>query len=147
MSIKIIAQYLKDLSFQIPHEPQIFLNPQSKPDIAVSIDIDAKKISAENFEIILKISADAKSQNQQLFTCQVSYAGLVALNGIEGEMLEQVLLIYCPNLLFPFLRRIIANLTIDAGFAPLMLDTIDFAELFARRKATEKSTPISDLKN
>ena len=62
-------------------------------------------------------------------------------------MLEQVLLIYCPNLLFPFMRRIISNATADAGFAPLMLDPIDFAALYNRRKAAQNATPISDLKN
>ena len=62
-------------------------------------------------------------------------------------MLEQVLLIYCPNLLFPFLRRIIANISTDGGLAPLMLDPIDFADLYARRKAANNAEPVSDTKN
>lgn len=146
-NIKILAQYVKTLSFEVPQAPEVFMNIQSKPDITLSIDIDAKKLSAENFEITLKISADAKGEKQKLFNCELSYAGLFMLKGVEGDMLEQILLIYCPNLLFPFLRRIVSNVTADAGFAPLMLDPIDFAELYARRKAAEKATPISDTKN
>ena len=66
---------------------------------------------------------------------------------IEGDVLEQILLIYCPNMLFPFLRRIVTTTTADAGFSPLMLDPIDFATLYAKRKATQNSEPVSDVKN
>jgi preprotein translocase subunit SecB len=145
--IKIISQYIKDLSFSLPNAPQIFLNPQDKPDIALSIDIDARKIAEETFEVSLKISAAATVKSEKFFICNLIYAGIFSLQKIEGEMLEQVLLIYCPNLLFPFLRRIISNITSDAGLAPLMLDPIDFADLYARRKAAVEATPISDTKN
>lgn len=146
-NIRIISQYVKDLSFNLSNAPQIFLAPQEKPNIALSIDIDAKKISDELYEIILKISADAKIKNEQFFNCNLSYGGVFNLKELEGEMLEQVLLIYCPNLLFPFIRRIIANITSDAGIAPLMLDPIDFAQLYSRRKAAANSDPINDTKN
>ncbi len=146
-NIRIISQYIKDLSFNLPNSPQVFLSPQDKPNINLSIDIDAKKVSNEIYEIILKISADAKIKNEQFFNCSVSYAGAFELKNIEGDMLEQVLLIYCPNLLFPFLRRIIANITTDAGIAPLMLDPIDFAQLYSRRKAAANAAPINDTKN
>lgn len=146
-NVKIVAQYLKNFSLNAPNSPAVFLNPHDKPNIAVSIDLDAKKISDGHFEVTLKIKADAKSKEEKLFDFDVSYAGLFALEKIEGEMLEQVLLIYCPNLLFPFLRRIITNASTDAGFAPLMLDPIDFALLFAKRKTAENAVPASDSKN
>ncbi len=146
-NIKIISQYIKDLSFEVPSAPSVFLEPKDKPNIAIAIDIDAKKISAEVFEITLKISADATSSDEKLFICEITYSGIFALPKLEGEMLEQILLIYCPNLLFPFLRRIIANVTADAGFSSLMLDPIDFADLYARRKAVSNANPINDTKN
>jgi preprotein translocase subunit SecB len=146
-NVKIISQYIKDLSFELPSAPGIFLNPQDKPDINLSIDIDAKKLSEELFEITLKIGADAKIKNEKLFICEVSYAGLFSLQKIENELLEQILLIYCPNLLFPFLRRIVSNLTSDGGLAPLLLDPIDFAALYSRRKAAADSAPVNDTKN
>jgi preprotein translocase subunit SecB len=146
-NIKIISQFIKTISFNAPEAPQVFLKPIERPDINVSIDINATKIGEENFEVTLKISADAKTKENKLFNCEVIYAGIFGLQKLEGEMLEQVLLIYCPNLLFPFLRRIIANATIDAGFSPLMLDPIDFADLYARRKAAANATPVNDTKN
>jgi preprotein translocase subunit SecB len=146
-NIKIISQYIKDLSFELPSAPSVFLNQQDKPDINLNIDIDAKKISDDLFEVILKISANAKIKKEKFFICEISYAGLFSLQKIEAGMLEQVLLIYCPNLLFPFLRRIVSNLTADSGLAPLMLDPIDFAALYARRKAVAESQPVNDTKN
>ncbi|MBL6664546.1 MAG: protein-export chaperone SecB [Rickettsiales bacterium] len=151
-NVKIISQYIKDLSFNIKNTPNIFLKPTTKPNIALSIDIDAKKISNEkntsNYEITLKITAKAtKDDDEKFFTCNVEYAGIFNIGAIEGDMLEQVLLIYCPNLLFPFVRRIITNISTDAGLAPLMLDPIDFALLYNRRKQATNSQPISDTKN
>ena len=146
-NIKVISQYIKDLSFETPHSPDIFLANQGKPDIELSIDIDAKKISNEIYEIILKISANASTKEKKIFLCEVSYAGLFALQNIEDEMIEQILLIYCPNLLFPFIRRLIANLTSDSGFPPLMIDPIDFTDLYSKRKKINNSEPISNTKN
>lgn len=146
-NVKILSQYIKDLSFEAPQAPQIFFNPIAKPNINLTINIDAKKISDENYEITLKINAEASSEEKKIFICEVEYAGLFQLQKIENEMLEQVLLIYCPNILFPFIRRIIANVTSDGGFAPLMLDLIDFADLYNRRKAVANATPINNTQN
>lgn len=146
-NIKIISQYIKSLSFNIENTPAIFLTPKDKPNISLSIDIDAKKIADDTFEISLKIVADATSQDEQFFKCDILYAGLFKISKIEENMLEQILLIYCPNLLFPYLRRIISNITSDAGLAPLMLDPIDFASLYTKRKQAENSTPVNDTKN
>jgi len=146
-NIKVISQYIKDLSFETPASPDIFLNNYGKPDIALSIDIDAKKISPEIYEIILKISADATVAEKKIFLCEASYAGLFAIKNIEENMMEQILLIYCPNLLFPFLRKLVSNLTIDSGFPPLMIDPIDFADLYSKRKSALDAEPINDTKN
>jgi len=147
-NVKIHAQYIKDLSFKISNTPDIFLNPQDKPDVGLSIDIDAKKISEDGLhEIILKISATATQAKAELFKCDLSYAGLFNISKVKEDMIEQILLIYCPNLLFPFLRKIIASTTADAGLSPLMLDPIDFAALYARKKKVENSEPINDTQN
>jgi preprotein translocase subunit SecB len=146
-NVKILAQYIKDLSFELPGAPEIFSNQQGRPDINVSIDIDAKKISENNFEIGLKIKAESKIADQPFFICELLYCGVFSFGKIDENLLEQILLIYCPNLLFPFVRRIITNLTSDAGLAPLMLDPIDFAELYNRRKKVANAAPVSNLKN
>ena len=81
-NIKVVSQYIKDFSFNLPSAPQIFLNPQHKPDIALSIDIDAKKIGEENFEVSLKIAADATIEDDKLFNCKITYGGLFVLQNI-----------------------------------------------------------------
>lgn len=146
-NIKVASQYIKDLQFDLPSAPDIFLNPQDKPDIALSVDIDAKKLNETLYEISLKIGAKATVKKEQFFNCNITYAGIFAIEKIEKEMIEQVLLIYCPNLLFPYLRRIVTNITTDAGLAPLMLDPIDFAHLYNKRNTIANSEPISDSKN
>ena len=155
-SINIINQYIKDLSIELPHSPQIFLEQSGKPNINISIDIDAKKLinnekeeDKKIFEVILKISAEAettaiqsgdnsKQEAKKLFILEISYAGLFQINEENTEIIEQILLIYCPNLLFPFLRRIASNVVGDAGLPPLMLEPIDFNELYNRRSKQTK---------
>lgn len=136
-NIKISSQYVKDLSFEVPNAPDIFLIPALKPDIALSIDIDAKKLSLNAFEVSLKIKAEAKTKEQDkvIFICEVSYAGIFTLDEKiqDQKEIEAILLIYCPSILFPFARRVVASCTIDGGFPPLMLEPINFAELYEKR--------------
>lgn len=146
-NLKIVSQYIKNLNFDLPSAPQVFLQQQDKPDIAIKVDIDAKKLGDDLFEVSLKIGANATIKKEKFFNCDITYAGIFSIKKVEEQMLEQVLLIYCPNLIFPFLRRIITNIATDAGLAPLMLDPIDFADLYNRRKSVANSTPISDSKN
>ena len=82
-NIKVLTQYIKDLSFEIPNAPQIFLNNQEKPNIGISVDIDAKKIANDAYEIALKIKADAKVAEETLFICEVAYCGIFALQNID----------------------------------------------------------------
>ncbi len=145
-NIKVISQYIKDLSFETPNSPEIFLNNAGKPDIELSIDIDAKKVANNIYEIILKIKANAKA-SKPIFICEVAYAGLFSIENIENDMLEQVLLVYCPNIIFPFARKIIANVVADSGLPPLMIDPIDFSSLYLKRKKIAESEPVSDAKN
>lgn len=144
-NIQINAQYIKDLSFEIPNSPSIFLEAIAKPDIALSIDIDAKKIADHSFEVILKTTAKATKGEKTVFICELSYAGIFTIDArIKDEAeIEAVLLIYCPNLLFPFARKIMSDCTIDGGFPPLMLEPIDFAGLYHKRKEVKNSTSAS----
>lgn len=134
-NIRINSQYVKDLSFEVPNAPEIFLTPNLKPDIALSIDIDAKRLSVNAFEVILKITAQASGNDKIIFICELSYAGVFTLDEKiqDQKEVEEILLIYCPNILFPFARKIIAGCTIDGGFPPLMLEPIDFADLYQKR--------------
>jgi preprotein translocase subunit SecB len=133
MSIKAAKQYIKKLSIEVPNSPDIFIKTNNKPDIEIAIDIDAKKISDLAYEVTLKIKAIA--DQSKLFNANIEYAGIFAFkeDSAIGD-LEEILLVQCPNLLFPFARSIMSNLTSDAGFSPLMLDPIDFLKLYNKRK-------------
>lgn len=146
-NIKVLSQYIKDLSFEVPNSPQIFLGEQQKPDIAVTIDIDAQKIHNDLYEVTLKIIADAQANDERVFICEVAYSGIFSVENVGDHNIEQILVVYCPNLLFPFARRIIANNTLDSGFPPLMINPIDFGELYTRRKNTQETQPANDTTN
>ncbi len=136
-NIRINSQYVKDLSFEVPNAPGIFLTQALKPDIALSIDIEANRLSVNAFEVILKVKADARGDDAKvIFICELSYGGVFTIDEKiqDNQEIEQLLLIYCPNILFPFTRKIIASSTIDGGFPPLMLEPIDFADLYNKRE-------------
>jgi len=131
--IALATQYVKDLSFESPKAPAVFQNKE-RPKIDVFIDVKGVKISDDLFESALTINIKAKHGDETSFIVELTYAGLFALKNIPEKELEQVLLIFCPNLLFPFARRVIADATRDGGMMPLMLDPIDFGQLYFQRK-------------
>lgn len=132
--VRIVAQYIKDLSFENPNAPRSF-QPQEGdgPQIEVSVNVNARKASDELFEVELRINANAKAQMGAIFATELVYAGLFALVNVPEEALEPFLVVEAPRLIFPFARRIIADATRDGGFAPLMLDPIDFASMYLAR--------------
>ena len=142
-NVKINSQYVKDLSFEVPNAPKIFISPSLKPDIDLSIDIDATRLSVNTFEVTLKIKAnatgnfdDVNNENERtIFICELNYGGIFTIDEkIQDQAeIEQILLIYCPNILFPFVRKIVSGCTIDGGFPPLMLEPINFSELYQKR--------------
>lgn len=133
--LTINGQYTKDLSFEAPGTPEIFgLLQEEMPNIQVDIDVQAEGKGENVFEVILSVRAEAKAKDQVAYIAEIAYAGLFTIN-VPPEHLGPVLLIECPMILFPFLRRIVADATGDGGFAPLMLTPIDFASLYQQRMA------------
>lgn len=129
----INGQYVKDLSFEAPNTPQIFGALQAEPpQIQVDIDVQAENKQNNLFEVVLKIRAEARAKDKLAYLLELEYAGIFTVN-VPPEHLGPVLLIECPMILFPFLRRVIADMTGDGGFAPLMLTPIDFADLYRQR--------------
>ncbi len=133
ISLMINGQYTKDLSFEAPNAPDVFPLLQNEiPSIEVNIDVEANPKGDKIYEVALKVRAEAQIQEQLVYLCEVIYAGLFTVN-VAKEQIGPVLLIECPLIIFPFLRRIVADLTGDGGFAPLMLAPIDFASLYQQR--------------
>ncbi len=129
----INAQYVKDLSFETPAAPQIFSQMQrTKPDMQVKVDVQARRLQNNIYEVTLHIRADCKAGDVDAFICELTYGGVFTINVAE-EALSPVLLIECPRLLFPFARQIMASTTLDGGFMPLMLAPVDFVGLYQQQ--------------
>ena len=131
----IQAQYVKDLSFENPRAPQ-GLTGQTRPEIQIQVDVRTKKIDNERHEIVLHLNVNAKAENETVFLVELTYGGVFALANIPDASLQPLLMIECPRLLFPFARRIVADTTRDGGLPPLMIDPIDFVQLYRRKLKT-----------
>jgi len=134
-SFQVRGQYVKDLSFENPNAPQSLLASSNRPQIDINVDLRAQKMQDNMFEVTLNLSARATADVSFLFLAELAYAGIFELNGIPEEAIENVLLVDCPFLLFPFARRVISDVTRDGGFPPLVLDPIDFHQLYLQNKA------------
>ena len=128
--IGVNAQYIKDLSFEAPTAPGIYaIMQQTAPDVQISVNVDFSEFEANIFEVVLKIEARCTIGEDIAFLLELEYAGLFTLN-VEDDVKGAVLLIECPRLLFPFARNILADVSRDGGFPPLMLGPVDFASLY-----------------
>jgi len=131
--LRILAQYVKDLSFENPGAPETLRNPQA-PGIDLAIDVQARSLGEDAYEVVLNINAKAARENDEVvFITELAYGALFQLANIADADREPFLLIECPRLLFPFARRVLADATRDGGFPPLMLDPVDFAGLYRQQ--------------
>jgi len=140
MAITINAQYTKDMSFEVPGAPGIYTAMQgTQPEITVNINVTANPLKDKTFEVVLEIRADCKVKSQTAFILELQYAGVFTLN-IPDEHVQAILLIECPRLLFPFARNILADVSRDGGFPPLLLGVVDFASMYqAKLQELQKS--------
>jgi preprotein translocase subunit SecB len=132
-SIRVLGQYLKDLSFESPNAPQSLGAQPGQPDIAISVNVNARTLAPTDFEVELHLEAKATSQEKSVFAAELIYGGTFRLENFPQQLLHPAILIECPRLLFPFARQILAEATRNGGFPPLMLDPIDFASMYQRR--------------
>ena len=130
----ITSQYVKDLSFEAPGLPGILFEVKDMPNLELNIDIKADSLKDNNFEVTLKIKVQAKTKDNEkvLFICELAYAALAIVN-VPKEHLELVLSVEVPRMLFPFARQIIADITKESGFSPVVLAPIDFFAIFKQR--------------
>ena len=150
--MNILAQYVRDLSFE-NILAQKGVDGELNPEIQVNVNIDAKKRTTEKqFDVIMKLRVDSKSKNTNnvLFVLELDYGGVFQIENIPDDQLHPYLLIECPRMLFPFLRRIVSDITRDGGFPPLNLENIDFLKLYRQeieRRKQEDEKATSDLKH
>ena len=137
--LNVLAQYVKDLSFESPNSPQSLQGPGENPQLKVGVNVNAAPKGEDVYEVALNLEVHAKSDNGVIYNVEMVYGGLFRLRGVPQNLLQPVLFVDCPTLLFPFLRRALADVIRDGGFPPLMLDPIDFARLYAQNLADSKA--------
>lgn len=135
--IRILAQFIRDLSFENPRAPDALRPSQDQPQIDLGVEMNARGREDGLFEVDLKLSAKAARADGPMFVVELLYGGVFQIGGVPPEEMEPVLLIECPRYLFPFARRIIAEVSSEGGFPPFLLDPIDFAGVYAARKAQQ----------
>ncbi|HBK06258.1 MAG TPA: protein-export chaperone SecB [Acetobacteraceae bacterium] len=142
-------QYVKDLSFEVPGAPQIYSQLRAQPQVSINLDVQARRVQEgqDVYEVAIMIRAEAHDSaaaqgNGQaaapaltVFVAELTYAGVFTLNGLPENAVEPVLLVECPRILFPFARNILADVTRDGGFPPVLLQPIDFVALWQSRRA------------
>ncbi len=134
LPLTVNSQYLKDLSFESPAAPEIFSSLKQVPEISIDVDIKTTILHEPNIhEVTVSIVSTARSGKQVVFICEVIYAGLFTLGALPPEVVQPVLHIECPRILFPFIRALIGEITGNAGFPPLMINPIDFSALYQKK--------------
>lgn len=132
---QVAAQYVKDLSFENPNVDRLLSGPGENPNMQLEVNVQGRKMEGEDlYESAIDLKAHATNKDGTIYDLEIVYAGLFKIKNIPKEALEPFLLINCPSLIFPFLRRIVADISREGGFPPLLLDPIDFAGLYMQRK-------------
>ncbi len=135
-TVGVVAQYLKDFSFENPAAPESLRGRAKAPDINVQVGVQPRQHGdSGGVEIELRVDVRATDGEEVIFAIELVYAGLFRLTNATQENLEPLMMIECPRLLFPFARQIIADASRNGGFPPLLLDPIDFVGLYRQRMA------------
>ncbi|HEX6000054.1 MAG TPA: protein-export chaperone SecB [Hyphomicrobiaceae bacterium] len=134
VQVRVVAQYIKDLSFESPNIHKLLEDSGEAPNLRVEVNVNAGKVSGNAYESVIHFKAEATSKIGTIYDMELSYAGMFQVDNIPDGALEPFLMIECPTLMFPFVRRLIADLTREGGFPPLLLDPINFASLYTRRQ-------------
>ncbi|WP_102223919.1 protein-export chaperone SecB [Acidimangrovimonas sediminis] len=140
--LQILAQYIRDLSFENVVAQKGFEGGEITPDIQVQVSLDARKRPVDDqYEVVMKFQITSKNEENQanLFLLEVEYGGIFLIQGVPEDQLHPFLLIECPRQLFPYVRRIVGDLTNDGGFPQLNLDNIDFVELYRQQMAAQQA--------
>ncbi len=132
----ILGQYIKDLSFENPNAPGS-LEQGEQPKLDINVNVGAQQLNDERIEVVLTLTAKATRPDTVMFNVELVYAGLFKITGVPKEHLHPFIMIECPRMIFPFARNILSEATRNGGFPPLMLDPIDFAQLYRQNMAQQ----------
>lgn len=137
--LMVNAQYVKDLSFENPNAPQSLMEQKGQPNVQIAVDVNARQIAEKSFEVTLQLRCEGKSETASLFIAEVAYAGVFTLGEVQQDYVAPLLYVEAPRQLFPFARNIIADCIRDGGFPQLLVQPIDFVQLYQQRAAQAKA--------
>ena len=138
-TLNVLMQYVKDFSFESPGAPNSLRARERAPGISINVNVNANPLSETEYDVTLTLNAKASDGNDVLFNVELIYGGVFRVAGFPQEHMLPILFIECPRLLFPFARQIVSDSTRNGGFPPLMVDPIDFAQMFQQRMAEEQA--------
>ena len=141
--LRVVGQYIKDLSFESPNAPQSLRDPGDNPNIQVEINVAANQLEQNIFECAIDFKVKATSSKMTIYSLEMVYAGAFELQNFPQQLIQPVLFVNCPAVLFPFMRRLIGDMTREGGFPPLWLDPVDWGSLYNQRLAEEQGKQVS----
>ena len=136
--------FIKDLSFENPNAPQIFLARNQEPKVDFNLQVNSKKIDEDHWEVSLAITSkmlDKNADDQMMFIVEIEHAGIFMMKNIPAEHVQRVLAIDCPLMLFPFTRQIISQASVDGGFMPFLMEPINFIALYENAQQQQATGP------
>jgi len=139
--LNVLGQYVKDFSFENPNAPRSLAPSQEQPQLNVQINVGVNQLAATDYEVTLKLEGKAESQGMVLFVFDLTFSGMFRIVNIPQEHVQPMVMIECPRLLFPFAREIIATAVRNGGYAPFLLDPVDFVSLYHQRLAQQPQQP------
>ena len=144
--MRVLAQFIRDLSFENPRAPDSLNLGAAAPQMDVGVEMNARGRPDGLFEVDLKLTATAQRDGGPVFHCELLYGGLFQITGVAEANMEPVLMTECPRFLFPFARQIVADMSAQGGFPPFMLDPIDFTSIYMaqRAQAEQQSATLAD---
>lgn len=131
---RIVSQYIRDLSFESPSVDRALQGPGENPNLELEVNVNARSLKPNHYQSEIEFSAKAVDDGGTIYELECTYGGIFIIENIPPDALEPFMLVNCPSMLFPFLRRLIADLTSEGGFPPLFLDPIDFGALYMNRQ-------------
>jgi preprotein translocase subunit SecB len=133
--LNVLGQYIKDFSFENPNAPRSLAPSQNQPAINIQINVGVGQMAPTDFEVTLSIEGKAENSGSLMFAFDLTFAGVFRIQNVPQEHVQPIVMIECPRLLFPFAREIVATAVRNGGFAPLLLDPVDFVALYQQRVA------------
>ena len=142
--LNVVAQYIKDFSFENPNAPQSLGPKPEAPAINIQINVNATPLSDTDIEVVLNLQGKAEHAGSLMFNFELQFGGVFRIRNVPQESLNAIVLIECPRLLFPFAREIVATAVRNGGFPPLLLDPVDFVGLYRQKMEQMEPQPAAN---